>query len=63
MQIKRMFLLISLVLLTAACSTHKPMPTVDYVDIDRFMGDWYVIANIPTFIEKDAFNPVETYER
>jgi apolipoprotein D and lipocalin family protein len=63
MQIKRMFLLISLVLLAAACSTHKPMPAVDYVDIDRFMGDWYVIANIPTFIEKDAFNPVETYER
>ena len=28
--------------------------TVDYVDLERFMGDWYVIANIPTFIEKGA---------
>lgn len=27
----------------------KPMPAVDYVDLERFMGDWYVIANIPTF--------------
>jgi Bacterial lipocalin len=30
------------------------MKTVDYVDIERFMNDWYVIANIPTFIEKGA---------
>ena len=39
------------------------MPVVDYVDLERFMGDWYVIATIPTFLEKDAFNPVETYKR
>ena len=32
----------------------KPIHTVEYVDLGRFMGDWYVIANIPTFIEKDA---------
>ncbi len=25
------------------------------------MGDWYVIANIPTFLEKGAHNAVETY--
>ena len=37
------------------------METVDYVDIDRFMGDWYVIANIPTFVEKGAHNAVENY--
>ena len=39
------------------------MPVVDYVDLDRFMGDWFVIATIPTFLEKDAYNPVETYKR
>ncbi len=38
------------------------MKTVDYVDIDRFMGPWYVIANIPTFLEKEAYNAVETYQ-
>jgi apolipoprotein D and lipocalin family protein len=26
------------------------------------MGDWYVIANIPTFLEKNAYNPIESYE-
>lgn len=25
------------------------------------MGDWYVIANIPTFIETNAYNAIESY--
>jgi apolipoprotein D and lipocalin family protein len=32
-----------------------------HVDLDRFMGDCYVIAHIPTFIERDAYNAVEFY--
>ena len=36
--------------------------TVGYVDLNKFMGDWYVIANIPTFIEKGAVNAIESYE-
>jgi apolipoprotein D and lipocalin family protein len=39
------------------------MDTVPYVDLDRFMGDWYVIAAIPTPFERDAFDAVETYAR
>lgn len=47
----------------AACAGSGPeMKTVDYVDLERFMGDWYVIANIPTFLEEGAHNAVETYE-
>lgn len=42
--------------------TQKPIQTVDSVNIERFMGDWYVIASIPTFIEKNAYNAVESYE-
>jgi apolipoprotein D and lipocalin family protein len=37
------------------------MKTVDNVDLPRFMGPWYVIANIPTFIEKGAHNAIESY--
>jgi len=44
-----------------SCQTVPPIHTVDAVDLDRFMGDWYVIANIPTFIEKDAYNAIESY--
>ena len=60
-----------LVALTAAvlgtgCATVPPggeIRVAERVDIDRFMGDWYVISSIPTFIEKKAYNAVETYEK
>jgi apolipoprotein D and lipocalin family protein len=39
----------------------EKLKTVEYVDIERFMGDWYVISNIPTFIEKRATNAIENY--
>jgi apolipoprotein D and lipocalin family protein len=56
------FLLVIFVLLTAmGCQTMDPIHTVPSVDLNRFMGDWYVIANIPTFIEKKAYNAVESY--
>ena len=49
------------VLTLGGCASTSPMRTVDYVDLERFMGDWYVIANIPTFIEEGAHNAVESY--
>ena len=47
----------------AGCQSiqQPPIQVVDHVDLPRFMGDWYVIANIPTFIEKGAHNAVESY--
>jgi len=45
-----------------ACASREPMPTVQAVDLQRFMGDWYVIAHIPAFIEKKAYDEVESYE-
>ena len=49
--------------LVAGCVANSPeLETVDYVDLERFMGDWYVIASIPTFIEDEAYNAVERYE-
>ena len=48
-------------LISGCAGSQPPLATVDYVDLDRFMGDWYVIANIPTFLEKGAHNAVETY--
>ena len=48
--------------LVGCANSQPPLATVDYVDLNRFMGDWYVIANIPTFLERNAFNAVETYE-
>ena len=54
--------LILFALFLYGCAAKGPeMKTVDYVDLERFMGPWYVIANIPTFLEKDAYNAIETY--
>lgn len=49
--------------LVQGCSSVQtaPVATVDHVDMERFMGDWYVVANIPTFLEKGACNAVESY--
>jgi apolipoprotein D and lipocalin family protein len=46
---------------TGESTALKPLDTVKSVDLDRFMGDWYVIANIPTFIETSAYNAIESY--
>lgn len=34
---------------------------VKYVDMDKFVGDWYVISLIPTSFEKNASNGIENY--
>lgn len=39
----------------------QPLQTVPHVDLPRFMGDWYVLANIPYFAEKDCFDSIESY--
>ena len=55
---------LSTLLIGAGCAT---LPTADeirtesHVDLERFMGEWYVIASIPTPIEKNAYNATETY--
>ena len=56
----RYLLALSLCLLAACRSVSMPTPA-PRVDIPRYMGDWYVIATIPTRLEKDAFNAVESY--
>lgn len=49
-------------LILFSCATKEiPLKKVDSVDTQKFMGKWYVIANIPTFIEQGAVNAVETY--
>jgi len=50
-------------LLSSACNSRNlaPIQTVPSVDIARFMGDWYVIACIPTRIERHAYRAVESY--
>ena len=52
---------LGLLALVGACRAHAPLAIEPHVDIPRFMGDWYVIACIPTRIERSAFAPKESY--
>jgi apolipoprotein D and lipocalin family protein len=52
---------LAMVIATTGCKSPQPIPTVPTVDLERFMGDWYVIASIPTVFEKNAFNALENY--
>jgi apolipoprotein D and lipocalin family protein len=59
---KRLLCLLSLGLLAGCQSaTLPPLTTVPQVDLQRFMGDWYVIAHIPTWPERNAWNAIESY--
>lgn len=57
------FLVLSLVLLGACQSIANlpPIRTAESVDLAKYAGDWYVIGNIPTFIETEAYNAIESY--
>ena len=55
---------IALLTLLGGCAVNPKsvtIPVAPQVDLQKFMGPWYVIANIPTFIEKDAHNAIESY--
>lgn len=62
-RLRRLFI-VTLVMTTAACgdSSMPTIPPVPAVDLSRFMGRWYVIANIPTRLERNAYDAVESYE-
>ncbi|MEO7056439.1 MAG: lipocalin family protein [Caldimonas sp.] len=64
--IKRFSASLAAAALVAACASPTgtapaPVALVPAVDLARFMGDWYVIAAIPTFFERNAYNPVDHY--
>ncbi|WP_057920967.1 lipocalin family protein [Lysobacter capsici] len=61
MLLKRLSLLLALPLLSCAGNA-RPIAPVAQVDLPRFMGDWYVIAHIPSRPEREAFNAIESYK-
>lgn len=60
--IRKLLVALGIGTLLSACASAPPtIPPVASVDMPRFMGDWYVIAQIPTYIERKAFDSVESY--
>ncbi len=62
-KLKLLLLILFSWLITGCASTKmNTIPTVKQVDLPKFMGDWYVIAAIPTAIETQSYNAVENYK-
>lgn len=56
--------IISGFLLMAGCISlqeHEPLPTERNVNLQDYMGKWYVLAAMPTQVEKNAYNAVMDY--
>lgn len=47
---------------TTTAGDRGPIATVASVDLPRYMGTWYPIANIAPWPETNAYNSVEQYE-
>lgn len=54
--------------LSAGCATTTterlllpPLPTVAYVDLSRYLGTWYEIANFPQFFQRGCTATTATY--
>ncbi len=59
----RPLLPIAALFMLAGCAT-PPMPAAvkdTPIDLNRYMGDWYVIANIPYFAERGNVASVDSY--
>lgn len=58
----RFLLILMISLLVLSCKQDNSDQTVDYVDLEKFMGDWYVISILPNPIEKNVVNGIENYQ-
>lgn len=54
--------LLSLALL-GGCASQPPLQQAAAVDLDRYMGTWYVIAHVPYFAERGDVATADEYRR
>jgi apolipoprotein D and lipocalin family protein len=54
-------LLVLLAALTGCTTARTPLRTVPHLDLNRYLGNWYVIANIPYALEKGKVASYDTY--
>ena len=47
--------------MSGCASSKPPLPTPDQVDLERFMGAWFVHGYTPILVDKEAHNAVEHY--
>ncbi len=65
MMMSRLLSCLLLAGLLSGCTTmnQPPLRTVAHVDLDRYLGDWWVIANIPYYLENGKVATLDRYAR
>ena len=53
---------LSLCLTSCTSSEHEEFQTVPKVALERYMGNWFVLAHSPNWIENDSYNSIENYK-
>jgi apolipoprotein D and lipocalin family protein len=56
----------ALALLVSLAACHEPalpLPLAPSVNLDRMMGGWYIVANIPNWFENDLVGLYDVYSR
>lgn len=61
MTVMKYLSILSLIMFVGCSSTPKYEKTVDRVEIEKFMGRWYVMAGRFTPFETDVHNGIESY--
>lgn len=64
MRLQRLSIIVLLLLLgPVACSVvpSQSFPRAHDVNIDRYMGPWYVVAHVPPSVTSNAYNSIERY--
>ena len=54
--------MIHIIIITFSISLLFPHQTVENLDIEKFMGRWYVISLIPNWIEEGGTNSFDDYK-
>ena len=64
LRLSALAVLVGVTALCAACGDPKlpPLALAPHVELERFMGSWYVIGCIPTRLERAAYNAIENYQ-
>lgn len=62
---RRVLTMMPVALFLGACSVMPPeqFPRMESVNVDRYMGGWFVIAHIPPGVVSDSYNNIERYSR
>lgn len=61
MTLKILAVFVGLFMFLTSCTTTSNFKTAERIELDKFMGDWYVLSGRFTFLEKGVHNGVEKY--